>query len=181
MVSKVAITWDMEPFLPYPNLYGNPCSPQHPEDALLASLTRESNTEIARWSRDVGGGLNYSRSLLLMNALSEALMSLLCMKLLGGQNKTSTLHRNATSGNLLLLSFSLFQNCWVTYTGCWAKLLPNKVRKVRSWRGGRSISSLAALSMDREAGPFCTYLGALGRAQGSISAPKRVLIWLPLL
>lgn len=48
MVSKVAITWEMEPFLPYPDLYGNPYSPQHPEDALLASPTHESNTEIAR-------------------------------------------------------------------------------------------------------------------------------------
>ena len=58
----------MEPFLPYSNLYVNPCSP-HPEDALPASPTHESNTEIACCNRDVGVALNYSRSLLLMNAL----------------------------------------------------------------------------------------------------------------
>lgn len=95
-----------------------------------------------------------------------ASMSLLCMKLLGSQNKSSTLHRSATSGNLLILNFSLFQNCWVTYIGCLANLLPSKVRKVRSWRRGKSISSLAALWMEQEAGPFCTHMGALGRAQG---------------
>ena len=44
-----------------------------PEDILLASLTREVNTEIAPCNREVGVALNYSRSLLLMNALYEPL------------------------------------------------------------------------------------------------------------
>lgn len=41
----------------------------HAEDVLLASPTHEISTEIALGNRDAGVALNYSRSLLLMNAL----------------------------------------------------------------------------------------------------------------
>lgn len=84
MVSKVAVPWDVEFFILFLNLYGNPCSQQHPE-VLLVSPTHEINTEIALWNRDVGVVLNYAASLLLMNVLlwslknSAAAISVLCV------------------------------------------------------------------------------------------------------
>ena len=73
MVRNRAVTWDTVPRLLFVNLHAHCCSPELPEDILLASLTREVNTEIAPCNREVGVALNYSRSLLLMNVLYEPL------------------------------------------------------------------------------------------------------------
>lgn len=111
--------------------------------------------EIALWNRDVGVALNYSSSLLLMNALLWALknraasMSVSCV--IAGQSEQDTDSlRNAMSGNvttqLVLLPNLLSNHCRMFDQ----TESPRKLRKVRTRQRGRYTISRSIV--DRMAG-----------------------------